>query len=414
MHIKSSFPLTENATKQYSTENTTLPDAQPFPLQDPSNFRFKRQISTDSSDSSDIKFSTKTPTKRLTTSPKRHQTNPEESKSQTFQKQSVELDPLKLYSPVKAQISPPPYTATVQWVLKGEDPNPSKEEDFIPVPKQQTGTRIMSTSTTTTENKGHNRTDSFSSKDFQQEMLSGFRGRGGEPNNTATTTTKSNNPMVTERGFIFPKAPSVSDPIPFSPRVVGTPPQFKTRNKAVEKNVLDYLKSELEKPPSLDDVSSDSVFGSSASPPEHRQNYMGLLRHRALRSFSDIERSPSKSETDEIQAILRELKRCISDPTFTPPSQKAMLREERLTHGFFPPNDWSEEESPPDSFDHVTDQVRINADLRRMNSIMRNQLDAMKKQQAKRQLFSPNSRVSSSSEGKCQNMTNNNLFFSGQ
>ena len=179
-------------------------------------------------------------------------------------------------------------------------------------------------------------------------------------------------------------------------------------------NVLDYLKSELEKPPSLDDVSSDSVFGSSASPPEHRQNYMGLLRHRALRSFSDIERSPSKSETDEIQAILRELKRCISDPTFTPPSQKAMLREERLAHGFFPPNDWSEEESPPDSFDHVTDQARINADLRRMNSIMRNQLDAMKKQQAKRQLFSPNSRVSSSSEGKYQNMTNNNLFFSGQ
>lgn len=382
----SSFLITENSTRPIAPE-TAVSGPQPFPLQDPANFRLKRQISTESSDSADIKFSSKGPTKRLNTSPKREHVRPEENDNKLLQK----LDPLKLCSPAKAQISPPPYTATIQWVLKQEDPNPSTEEDFIPASKiiqnQQPEKTVMTTSTPNTEHQSRERNDSFSSKDFHQEMMGGFQGRGRDPTTTGTTT-KSNNPMVTERGFVFPKVPSVSDPIPFSPRIVGNPPQFKARNPP-PKNVLEYIKSELEKPPSLDDVSSDSVFGSSASPPEYRQNYIGLLRHKALRSFSDIERSPSKSETEEIQAILRELKRCLSDPTFTSPSQKAMLREERLVRGFFPSNDLSEEESPPDSFDHVEDHAHINAELRRMNSYMKSQLEAMKKHHAKRQLFSP-------------------------
>lgn len=381
-----SFLITENSTRPIAPE-TAVSGPQPFPLQDPANFRLKRQISTESSDSADIKFSSKGPTKRLNTSPKREHVRPEENDNKLLQK----LDPLKLCSPAKTQISPPPYTATIQWVLKQEDPNPSTEEDFIPASKiiqnQQPEKTVMTTSTPNTEHQSRERNDSFSSKDFHQEMMGGFQGRGRDPTTTGTTT-KSNNPMVTERGFVFPKVPSVSDPIPFSPRIVGNPPQFKARNPP-PKNVLEYIKSELEKPPSLDDVSSDSVFGSSASPPEYRQNYIGLLRHKALRSFSDIERSPSKSETEEIQAILRELKRCLSDPTFTSPSQKAMLREERLVRGFFPSNDLSEEESPPDSFDHVEDHAHINAELRRMNSYMKSQLEAMKKHHAKRQLFSP-------------------------
>lgn len=392
--------IIENSTQPLATE-TVVSSPQPFPLQDPANFRFKRQISTESSDSADIKCSSKGPTKRLTTSPKREYVKPEENDNKLLQK----LDPLKLCSPAKTRISPPPYTATIQWVLKQEDPNPSTEEDFIPASKimqnQQPEKTVMMTSTPNTEDQIRERNDSFSSKDFHQEMIGGFHGRGRDPTTTGTTT-KSNNPMVTERGFVFPKVPNVSDPIPFSPRIVGNPPQFKNRNPPTS-NVLEYIKSELENPPSLDDVSSDSVFGSSVSPPEYRQSYIGLLRHKALRSFSDIERSPSKSEKEEIQAILRELKRCISDPTFTSPSQKAMLREERLVH--FPPNDLSEEESPPDAFEPLQDHARINAELRRMNSIMKSQLETMKKQHAKRKLFSPPFRVSSSSEGReCTNL----------
>jgi hypothetical protein len=290
-------------------------------------------------------------------------------------------------------------------------------EDFIPASKliqeqQQTEKTKLLSSTNSNEHKINERTASFSSKDFHQEMMGGFRGRGGEPNNTATTTAKSSNNMVTDRGFVFPKAPSVSDPIPFSPRIVGSQPQFQNRNTKVEKKVLEYMKSELENPPSLDDVSSDSVFGSSTSPPDYAQSFMGnYLRQKALRSFSDIEHSPSKSETEEIHAILRELKRCISDPTFTPPSQKAMLREERLVHEIFPRTEMSEEESPPESFAHVSEQARINADLRRMNSYMKSQLEAMKKQHAKRQLFSPQSRGSSVNEGGMYNTCMSNVLL---
>ncbi|XP_062593528.1 uncharacterized protein LOC134255012 [Saccostrea cucullata] len=384
----------ENASQQSYTE-TSVSGAQPFPLQDPSNFRLKRQISTESSDSADIKFSNKGPTKRPTISQTRHPSQAEEKGDGISQKQA-DLEPLNLCSPCKSKISPKPYTATLQWVLNPEDPNPNSEEDFIPASKviqdQKPKENVtMSTSTPKTVNTVNERTASFSSKDFHQEMMGGFKGRGGEPYNTGTTTAKSSNLMVTERGFVFPSVPSVSDPIPFSPRIVGNNHPFQSRNKDVDKNVLDYMKSS-----SLDDVSSDSVFGSGASPPDYKQKSLGTyLRHKALRSFSDIEHSPSKSETEEIQEILREYKRCVSDPTFTPPSQKAMLREERLVHGIFPPN-MSSEESPPDSFDHVTDQARINAELRRMNSFMKGQLELMRKQQAKRQLFSPHS---SASEG---------------
>lgn len=410
------FNISENATRQPPTE-ASVSSSQPFPLQDPSNFRLKRQISTDSSDSADIKYSSKGPTKRLITGPTLNSPKVKEKEGEFSQKKSTELDPLKLCSPPTSRISPKPYTATLQWVLNPEDPNPNCVEDFIPASKliqeqQKIDKAKLSSSANSTEHKINERTASFSSKDFHQEMMGGFRGRGGEPNNTATTTAKSSNHMVTERGFVFPKVPSVSEPMPFSPRIVGSPPQFQNRNTNMEKKVLEYMKSEMEKAPSLDDVSSDSVFGSSTSPPDYAQNFMGsYLRQRALRSFSDIEHSPSKSETEEIHAILRELKRCISDPTFTPPNQKAMLREERLVHEIFPRNEMSEEESPPNAFDHVSDQVRINTDLRRMKSYMKSQLEAMQKQHAKRQLFSPQSRGSSVSEGGGTSIYNTMAVF---
>ncbi|XP_060075209.1 uncharacterized protein LOC132554894 [Ylistrum balloti] len=115
----------------------------PFPLKDPpkSKSKFKRQISTESNDPSDIKVGMKSPIKRLQskcydepdyterTNLQNRNTSNAPPQGSTCQTADVPSKDSKKEDPASQH----PYAMNVKWIFSETDPSPKKEEDFTEI-----------------------------------------------------------------------------------------------------------------------------------------------------------------------------------------------------------------------------------------------------------------------------------------
>ena len=130
---------------------------------------------------------------------------------------------------------------------------------------------------------------------------------------------------VTHEGFKWPVAATISDPPPFSPRLVTAYPkstyqhqasndQPTTQSEEIAKlqERIKLLEKEYER--------AKAIYrpDNSHSSPRTR-DIQEILRRSALRSISDIERSPNEKEIRRLEAeVKNKYERSISDPTFSP------------------------------------------------------------------------------------------------
>ena len=144
----------------------------------------------------------------------------------------------------------------------------------------------------------------------------------GEMRNTQPQPT-----YVTHEGFKWPVAATISEAPPFSPRIVTAHPrtsyqhqqegsnhQATIQNEEIAKlqERIKLLEKEYER--------AKAIYrpDNSHSSPRTR-DIQEILRRSALRSISDIERSPNEKEIRRLEAeVKNKYERSISDPTFSP------------------------------------------------------------------------------------------------
>ena len=134
---------------------------------------------------------------------------------------------------------------------------------------------------------------------------------------------------VTQEGFKWPKTANVTEPIPFSPRVVtaGINPNFPmTQQEATQRarqteeieklqERITLLEREYERAKEI--YSSKPVSQRDFSPCS--RELQEILRRGALRSISDIDRSPNEKDIRRInEEVKSRYERSVSDPTFSP------------------------------------------------------------------------------------------------
>ena len=301
----------------------TAPVLKPFPLQDPSKFKFKRQISTESTDSSDIKFSNKSPVKRL----QKDASGKQDTVVSAFPKS---LPQLSGDEPVKCK--PKPYESTVEWIIKNDGPN--SEQDFFHISHAKKQLNELTDMQTELESGTTSRRESDNSMNMHKRIMTDFYTRGCDAVGTGTTQSSKNHLGENEKGFPFPEKAIVTEPIPFSPRIVSSAarPKFPMTDATVQTSQgrrtkdrygsLDSAGCDKSSSNEITSMSQDSCF-------RERQILTEFYRKRALRSNSDIPRSPSKQEIEELRKIIN-YHRSLSDPTYISPQKKAMLFEERM------------------------------------------------------------------------------------
>ncbi|XP_071141077.1 uncharacterized protein [Mytilus edulis] len=153
---------------------------------------------------------------------------------------------------VLAAVPEKPYTKNLQWVVS--DPNPNSVNDFVPA----TPTALYSERSTalyserssdpfnntlrssTSDNSpgkllGNSRCDEIDrtlcTNDFSKEFNHDSFHRDALPLRTSSTIVSGS--TVTEKGFVFPPSPTITCPLPFSPRIVHEQftPKFKSTPK---------------------------------------------------------------------------------------------------------------------------------------------------------------------------------------
>ena len=134
---------------------------------------------------------------------------------------------------------------------------------------------------------------------------------------------------VTKEGFKWPAAATISEPPPFSPRVVTAYPrptvqqshdsedQPLRQNEEIAKlqERIKLLEKEYERAKAI--YMPKQTTHSQFSPGS--REIQEILRRSALRSISDIERSPNEKEIRRLEAeVKNRYERSVSDPTFSP------------------------------------------------------------------------------------------------
>ncbi|XP_053386911.1 uncharacterized protein LOC123542619 isoform X2 [Mercenaria mercenaria] len=134
---------------------------------------------------------------------------------------------------------------------------------------------------------------------------------------------------VSERGFAWPEKATITEPVPFSPRIVTTDsrPRFPTSSTSNDRAKLAQEDLELKDRLRLlerEYARAKEIYGSPPVSQEFRQmsptsRNVESLRRGALRSISNKDRSPNEKEIREISDDVRSrYERSFSDPRFSP------------------------------------------------------------------------------------------------
>ncbi|XP_052096600.1 uncharacterized protein LOC127731799 [Mytilus californianus] len=166
-----------------------------------------------------------------------------QSKSETINSPQFTESPRK--ETVLVTVPEKPYTKNLQWVVS--DPNPNSVNDFVPAtptvlysedsPNPFNKTLRSSTGYSPGKSLGNVRCDevdrTLCANDFSKEFNHESFHRDAFPLHTSSTTVSGS--TVTEKGFVFPPSPTITRPLPFSPRIVGEQftPKFKSTPKAI-------------------------------------------------------------------------------------------------------------------------------------------------------------------------------------
>ena len=134
---------------------------------------------------------------------------------------------------------------------------------------------------------------------------------------------------VSSDGFKWPRTANITEPIPFSPRIVtatvnqnsvppvpADAPGYRT-NEEIEKleERIKLLEREYER---AKEIYHPKPANNCQFSPGSRE-IQDILRRSALRSISDIERSPNEKEIRRIEEEVKSrYERSISDPTYSP------------------------------------------------------------------------------------------------
>ena len=147
---------------------------------------------------------------------------------------------------------------------------------------------------------------------------------------TSQTQAQSTLPTyVTHEGFKWPVAATISEPPPFSPRLVTAYPKSKSTYQSQQQGSNDHVATQNEEIAKLQErikllekeyERAKEIYrpNDSQSSPRTRE-IQEILRRNALRSISDIERSPNEKEIRCLEAeVKNRYERSVSDPTFSP------------------------------------------------------------------------------------------------
>ncbi|KAK3096203.1 hypothetical protein FSP39_024439 [Pinctada imbricata] len=286
-----------------------------------------------------------------------------------------------------------PYANNLQWIVPKD--GPSCEKDFVEVShmkKSNTFPSDLSYSNKSTDENSRRQSDTSMNRD----MVSGFLSRRGDTFGTGTTHS-SKNPMVSEKGFFFPPPPQTFEPVMFSPRVVGN--SFKPVFSANDTNPIrsnQACGTNIERYGSLDSMQCEKHSSNAVSDESNFENNLvsAFFRKRALRSNSDIPRSPSKQEIEEVRELIRKYHRSLSDPSFISPQKKAMLYEEKMINDLHTRDDVFEDPtttSTPKYSDHRSMTPRTTSSSQECkDEIVRELLEhnhRMRKELVKRRLY---------------------------
>ena len=134
---------------------------------------------------------------------------------------------------------------------------------------------------------------------------------------------------VTHEGFKWPVAATISEPPPFSPRLVTAYPKSKATYQSQQQGPIDQVTTQNEEIAKLQErikllekeyERAKAIYrpNDSQSSPRTRE-IQEILRRNALRSISDIERSPNEKEIRRLEAeVKNRYERSVSDPSFSP------------------------------------------------------------------------------------------------
>ncbi|XP_063438399.1 uncharacterized protein LOC134719320 [Mytilus trossulus] len=153
---------------------------------------------------------------------------------------------------VLAAVPEKPYTKNLQWVVS--DPNPNSVNDFVPATptalysehpttlySEHSSNPYVNTlrSSTSDYSPGKSLSNSrcdevdrtLCANDFSKEFNHDSFHRDALPMRTSSTIVSGS--TVTEKGFVFPPSPTITCPLPFSPRIVHEQftPKFKSTPK---------------------------------------------------------------------------------------------------------------------------------------------------------------------------------------